>query len=129
MAPGLPPSLRSHRIRVVVRWCGVLMLWAAGMACADGAPAPAAGKSKDPAPNSSASCLECHSDPKLTMKKAGQVRPLFVSEATFAKSVHRTLDCTDCHEGFDAESIPHQKPISARSIATAASPSIQTRAQ
>ena len=89
------------------------MLWAAWMACADGAPTPAAGKAKEPAPNSSASCLECHSDPKLTMKKAGQVRPLFVNEAAFAKSVHRTLDCTDCHEGFDAESIPHQKPISA----------------
>ena len=111
MALGPFPLLPVPPGRVAVRCCAALLLWAVSLAGADGAPAPAAGKAKDPAPNPSASCLECHSDPKLTMKKAGQVRTLFVNEALFAKSVHRTLDCTDCHEGFDAESIPHQKPI------------------
>ena len=39
--------------------------------------------------------------------------PLFVNQAAFAKSVHRTLDCTDCHDGFDGDSVPHKKPLTA----------------
>ena len=53
--------------------------------------------SKAPAPNSNAACLECHSDQQLTMKKAGHVVPLFFDQGRFTRSVHKNLDCTDCH--------------------------------
>ncbi|HUL52072.1 MAG TPA: cytochrome b/b6 domain-containing protein [Opitutaceae bacterium] len=72
------------------------------------------GAAPSPAPpNASAACLECHSDTKLTMKKAGRLVSLFADPAVLAGSAHRSLDCTDCHEGFDAESLPHQRPLTA----------------
>ena len=55
-------------------------------------------------------CLECHRDSKLTMKKAGQTVSLLVDKAVLGRSVHRSLDCTDCHDGFDSATIPHQSP-------------------
>jgi cytochrome b subunit of formate dehydrogenase len=64
-----------------------------------------------PAANSSASCLECHSDHTLTMRKQKREVPLFVDQARLAKSVHSSLDCVDCHDGFDGESVPHKKPM------------------
>jgi cytochrome b subunit of formate dehydrogenase len=90
-----------------VLWLGAVGLAAGSLRAVEGKPAPAAA----PAPNSRAACLECHRDEKLQTKKAGRMVPLFVNEASFAKSVHRTLDCTDCHEGFDGESSPHKKPL------------------
>lgn len=45
------------------------------------------------------------------MKKAGHLVSLFVDPAALTKSAHGSLDCTDCHEGFDAESIPHKRPL------------------
>ena len=71
----------------------------------------AADPPKPPAPNSTAACLECHSDETLTMKKAGKKLPLFVDEKVTAKSAHRSLDCTDCHEKFDGDRSPHLKPM------------------
>jgi len=67
---------------------------------------------KSPATNSSVSCLECHSDHTLTMRKQKRDIPLFVDQAKLAKSAHSALDCIDCHEGFDAEAVPHKKPMS-----------------
>jgi len=66
---------------------------------------PAAGS------NSSASCLECHSDQALTMRKQKREVSLFVDQARLAKSAHGALDCADCHEGFDSEAMPHKKPM------------------
>ena len=105
IVPFLPSRIRLARLCAAF-WLGVVSLVAAGQLRAAPEKAPAA----TPA-NASASCLECHSDPTLTMKKAGQVVPLFVSQAGFAKSVHGTLGCTDCHEGFDGDSMPHKKAI------------------
>ena len=111
MAPGLIAPFLSHRIRLV-RWRAALGLGLVGLAAAGslraGPVTPAA-----PAAKASAGCLECHSDEKLTMKKAGRMVPLFVNQAAFARSVHRTLDCTDCHDGFDGDSVPHKKPLTA----------------
>ena len=76
-----------------------------------GAEPAAAAKPATPAPNSSASCLECHSDHDLSMKQAGRKVSLFVDEKVAAKSAHRSLDCTDCHEKFDGESTPHRQPM------------------
>jgi len=64
-----------------------------------------------PAPNSNASCLECHSDPKISMRKDGKKFSLFTDEAVTAASAHKSLDCIDCHENFDGESTPHLKPM------------------
>jgi cytochrome b subunit of formate dehydrogenase len=45
------------------------------------------------------------------MKKAGQKYSLYLEETVVTKSVHRSLNCVDCHENFDGESSPHAKPI------------------
>ncbi len=88
------------------RWCiaSLLALVAGALRAAD-EPAPA------PAPNSTAACLECHSDTELTMSKAGQTLSLFVNGAAAAASVHGSLDCIDCHEDFDGEALPHKQPL------------------
>ncbi len=55
-----------------------------------------------------ADCLGCHSDNKLVKKtKSGNIS-LYVNGKKFEKSVHADLDCTDCHEDFDVEKIPHK---------------------
>ena len=64
-----------------------------------------------PAPDPSASCLECHGDKTLTMRRAGRTVALFTDRSVLAKSAHSAFDCTDCHEGFDAENIPHKTPL------------------
>jgi cytochrome b subunit of formate dehydrogenase len=73
------------------------------------ADAPAAAAT--PAPNADASCLECHSDETLSMKKGGQKVSLFVEPKILGKSAHSSLACIDCHEGFNAENSPHKKPM------------------
>lgn len=88
--------------------CGWRWLWLGLVAPVFAAEPP---KPSAPAPNSTASCLECHSDEKLTMKKAGQKLLLFIDEKVTAKSAHRSLECIDCHEKFDGESSPHLKPM------------------
>ncbi len=70
------------------------------------------GADKTPAaPVADSSCLECHSDSTLTMRKQKREVSLFVEQATLTKSVHGTLGCVDCHEGFDGEAVPHKKPM------------------
>lgn len=56
-------------------------------------------------------CLSCHSDPSLTMEKGKRTISLGVDERLYSKSVHREFDCTQCHENFNAEEIPHASPI------------------
>lgn len=67
----------------------------------------------EPAAASDAACLECHSDPALTMKRGGRVVSLFVDRATVAASRHAALACVDCHEKFDGDALPHRQPIAA----------------
>ena len=64
-----------------------------------------------PMVSSSSSCLECHSDPTLTMRKQKRDVSLFVDQPKLAKSAHGSLECIDCHEGFDGEAVPHKKPM------------------
>jgi formate dehydrogenase gamma subunit len=80
--------------------------------------APATEKSKAPAPNSSAACLECHGDQKLTLKRDGRMIPLGVDGAALARSAHSSLECIDCHEGFDGDGLPHKKPMTAVACAS-----------
>ena len=108
----IPPKRRSNRRRasqwgrialVVFSLLNALALAARAVELA--APVGA------PAPNSTASCLECHSDETLSMKKAGRKVSLFVEAKIVAQSAHSSLDCVDCHEKFDGESSPHRQPI------------------
>lgn len=49
------------------------------------------------------SCLECHSDRALIVTNAaGRVRSLFVDEAVFRASAHRTNSCVSCHSDLKA---------------------------
>jgi len=79
-----------------------LMLALAGMggsalaqAAAAKAPAPAAEPASKPIEASSEKCLSCHDDPEM---KTDDGKSLAVSTDHFARSAHRKLECTDCHE-------------------------------
>lgn len=56
-------------------------------------------------------CLACHSDSTLTMQKNGKTVSLFVSGTHFNSSVHGDagIACTDCHQGFSADDVPHKQ--------------------
>ncbi|MCO5249905.1 MAG: hypothetical protein M9949_00600 [Candidatus Kapabacteria bacterium] len=56
-------------------------------------------------------CMECHSDPDISMEKRGVLRPLTVKKFVLARSVHAKLNCVDCHVGFDPYDIPHKEPM------------------
>jgi cytochrome b subunit of formate dehydrogenase len=60
---------------------------------------------------SSDDCMMCHSDQSLSMQKGGRTIKLFVDKDTFRKSVHGSLDCVDCHAGFNPSDMPHAKVI------------------
>src|SRR4051794_29428667 len=101
-----PPQRReSSRIRIpLLAW----IVFSTAVAHAQVTPAE---KPAAPAPNSTAACLECHSDRDLSMRKSGAKVSLFVDEKTVPQSAHRSLDCVDCHEKFDGDSTPHRKPM------------------
>jgi len=96
-------------------WRLVLLWWL----CASAGLGATAGKQPNipdkevaaPAAGLSASCLECHSDQTLTMRKQKRDVSLFVDTGKLAKSAHSALECVDCHEGFDGEAVPHKKPM------------------
>ncbi len=56
-------------------------------------------------------CLTCHSDSTLTMQVNGKTVSLYVSQKQFSSSVHGSagLACVDCHQGFDANDVPHKQ--------------------
>lgn len=56
-------------------------------------------------------CLMCHSDNDLTMEKKGKEISLFVNEDVLKKSAHSKLNCVSCHNGFNADDIPHKDPM------------------
>ncbi len=96
-------------IRSQCRWHIALTL-AAGFALAGSAGAQPA-KPSAPVLNSTAACLECHGDATLATKKDGKKVSLFVDPKIGAKSAHRSLECIDCHEKFDGDSLPHRTPL------------------
>ena len=44
-------------------------------------------------------CMECHSDPKLTMDREGITVSLFVDSIETQNSMHRGTTCAQCHTG------------------------------
>jgi predicted CXXCH cytochrome family protein len=52
-------------------------------------------------------CLECHSDPELTMPVGdGSAVSVHVDGAVFGQSVHARLACSECHPG--TADVPHE---------------------
>ncbi len=92
------------------RWSALLAVLLGGFWLAAGGAEPPTAPSV-PAPNSNASCLECHRDKDLSTRKDGQKLSLFVDEKALAQSIHHSLDCTDCHDKFDGENFPHRSPM------------------
>ena len=90
--------------RLASRWlCAI----AFGIIALTATAAEKAEKSDKPA-QSSESCLECHRDPKLTMKGPAGEHSLFVDAKTLAGSAHNSYDCVDCHDGLDGQAKPHR---------------------
>jgi hypothetical protein len=56
-------------------------------------------------------CLECHSDTELATERQGQTVSLFVDPAILQRSVHRGLECDDCHMDVDVENLPHPERL------------------
>jgi cytochrome b subunit of formate dehydrogenase len=56
-------------------------------------------------------CLTCHSDSTLTMDKNGKPVSVYVDGHKFDSSVHADagVGCTDCHQGFSADDVPHKQ--------------------
>lgn len=80
------------------------------MVVAMAAISPAAIAADEPAKATSASCLECHSDAKLSTKRDGHEVSLFVDEKTLPASAHKSLECVDCHDKYDGDASPHRSP-------------------
>lgn len=59
--------------------------------------------------NAQDDCLVCHEDESLTYERNGNEVSLFVSGERYSNSVHGFFSCTDCHEGFSAEDLPHKE--------------------
>ena len=54
-------------------------------------------------------CFVCHNDNELSFERNGKLVSLFVDENKYKSSVHGSLECEDCHTGFDPENIPHRE--------------------
>jgi len=90
------PSMRAISLTASLLLCLPAAGWSAE------ASAPAAAKKAEPNPNQA--CLDCHEAAKAD--ESG-VRP-----AEFAKSVHGSFACTDCHQGYEAPGPHDLKPLS-----------------
>jgi cytochrome b subunit of formate dehydrogenase len=56
-------------------------------------------------------CLACHSDKSISMEKNGTSVSLTVDEKILKLSAHGSLLCTDCHQDFVPDNLPHKKKI------------------
>lgn len=56
-------------------------------------------------------CMTCHEDPDLTTERQGKTVSLLVKLDVFQKSVHRDLECTDCHQDAAVEEFPHPEKL------------------
>ena len=107
------PSLRTLPRRFCRGWWATPWILAAALLAAEPAPTVAVSTPPPLAPkvNANTACLECHNDPDLSAKKAGHKGSPFADPSALGKSAHGSLDCVDCHEGFDGDSLPHKKPL------------------
>ncbi len=52
-------------------------------------------------------CLTCHDDPTLTMVRNGKKVSMYVKPNTFLPSVHKDVECVECHEDAYDEDYLH----------------------
>ena len=60
-------------------------------------------------PKSAQDCLVCHGYLTLSMTKGGQTVSLHVDEARLKDSIHSSMACVDCHQGFDPGKVRMEK--------------------
>ncbi len=56
-------------------------------------------------------CQMCHSDPDLTGDIHGRTVSVFVDINKYSKSVHKDLECVNCHVDADVEEFPHPETL------------------
>lgn len=57
-----------------------------------------------------AECLDCHSQPNWEWKLAnGDVLDLSIDPGVFGQSVHKEMQCVECHIGYDSFPAPHNQ--------------------
>mgnify|MGYP002331870217 FL=1 len=66
-------------------------------------------------------CMQCHQHPLKLLFKDGTVFEAMVKEAELRASVHRRLNCSDCHYGYSAEEHPQRRFRSQRDYSIALS--------
>ncbi len=54
-------------------------------------------------------CFACHEDMDLTMERNGKKISLYVNPKLYEKSVHGSAECTDCHQNYNPDDVPHTK--------------------
>ncbi len=56
-------------------------------------------------------CQICHADSSLTVKRGQVIQPLFVDTVPLDSSVHKGLDCTDCHTSAKLKKGMHKEGL------------------
>ncbi len=56
-------------------------------------------------------CLACHGEPGMVKHSKGQEIQLYVDKDLLKHSVHESLSCVDCHQGFNPSETPHAKVV------------------
>jgi hypothetical protein len=72
-----------------------------------------AGLSRNAAAMTDEDCLDCHTDPDLTVEVDGKTVQLFVDGEKFMGSIHAENGCVSCHEEADVEEDEHPYPMAA----------------
>ena len=56
-------------------------------------------------------CEMCHSDPTLTAKRYGRTVSMYVDYGKFKESVHKNLQCIQCHTDANVKDFPHPENL------------------
>ena len=70
-----------------------------------------AGLSQKAAAMTDEDCLDCHTDPDLTVEVDGKTIQLTVDGEKFMGSIHADNGCVSCHEDADVDEAPHPYPM------------------
>lgn len=62
-------------------------------------------------PQSNEDCEACHSDRDLTTTRSGRTLSLFIDFKRYGRSVHKGMDCIDCHQDADVKEFPHPEGL------------------
>lgn len=58
-------------------------------------------------------CLMCHGERDFKVEHGLKVRYLFIDNIILKKSVHKDLECVDCHSALKGVDLPHEERVSA----------------